>query len=92
MEKPVITVQRSKTERGAGVRDEAEGLKGFSWRRGHPGWVLKDEWELAEEGGGVGVRGDRGQGPSRQKEQRVQRHRSVKASTVLCLALLERKM
>lgn len=26
--------------------------------RGHPGWVLKDEWELAEEVGG-GVRGSR---------------------------------
>lgn len=41
---------------------------------------------------GAGACGDGGQGPSRQKEQRVQRHRSVKASTVLCLALLERKM
>lgn len=32
------------------------GSKGFSWRRGRPGWVLKDEWELAEERGG-GARG-----------------------------------
>ena len=63
---------------------------GVSWRRGHPGWVLRDERELAEEG--EGTRGVGGQQSSRQKEQRVQRHRSVKAPTVLCLALLERKM
>ena len=28
------------------------GFRGVSWRRGHPGWVLKDELEFAEEGVG----------------------------------------
>lgn len=66
------------------------GPQGVSWRRGPAEWVLKDEWELAQEG--EGTRGDGGQRPSRQKELRVQRHRSVKVPTVLYLALLKRKM
>lgn len=44
---------------GAGEVNGAEGLEGlffFLEEEGHPGWVLKDEWKLAEEGGG-GLRG-----------------------------------
>lgn len=43
---------------GAGHRDGAppEGPSGGSRRRRHPGWVLRDEWDLSEDGG-RGVQG-----------------------------------
>lgn len=36
---------------GCWEQNWSEGSKGVSWRRGHPDWVLKDEWKLAEEWG-----------------------------------------
>lgn len=86
-------MQRSKTIMGAADRGGAEGIwsggAGGSWRKGHPGWVLKDEWELAGEGGGA-----RGWRPEAFQAEGTAcpKHKSVKAPTVLCLALLERKM
>lgn len=44
---------------------QGRGVKGGSVEKGTAGWVLKDEWELAEDG--AGAREDAGQRPSRQK-------------------------
>lgn len=89
LEKSVITVQGSPTEGGCGVQRGGRGVSEGSPGRGQPGWVLKGEWERAGSGWG---RAGGGQRPCRQKEQRVQRHGSVKAPTTLCLVLLQRKI
>lgn len=42
----------SAEKQNRGVRGTETGPWGVFWRRGHPGWVLRDERDLAEEGEG----------------------------------------